>query len=183
MSDSEGFGLNRPKTHAAGVSNADQPHPSAVGSPLPLVAEAIPHVAGPAIRSASPLPSSARARTGQLFSGFPTGTALQPATRRQRVARMAAVCAANFASARRKHRHRRLQYPDPSAPQHTPPPPHRSTLSPSRTAWPSCRRSIWICAIRSWSRTPHSSALRISWRWSVKPQTAIPWNSRNCSKI
>jgi hypothetical protein len=36
MSDSEGFGLNRPKIPRRRGSSADQPHPSAVGSPLPI---------------------------------------------------------------------------------------------------------------------------------------------------
>ena len=36
MSDSEGFGLNRPKIPRRWGTNPDQPHPSAVGSPLPV---------------------------------------------------------------------------------------------------------------------------------------------------
>ncbi len=36
MSDPEGFGLNRPKNLRRRGLNADQPHPSAVGSPLPI---------------------------------------------------------------------------------------------------------------------------------------------------
>ena len=36
MSDSEGFGLNRPKSPRRWGTNPDQPHPSAVGSPLPI---------------------------------------------------------------------------------------------------------------------------------------------------
>jgi hypothetical protein len=36
MSDSEGFGFNRPKNPRRRGANPDQPHPSAVGSPLPV---------------------------------------------------------------------------------------------------------------------------------------------------
>ena len=55
MSDSDGFGLNRPNSPRRRGTNPDQPHPSAVGSPLPVGGGgASPIHSTRAIRSVSP---------------------------------------------------------------------------------------------------------------------------------
>ena len=123
MSDSEGFGLNRPQSPHRRGTNPDQPHPSAVGSPLPIGGRSSSPTSQTrryaALRQCS---ASAGTHTRQLLGGssqdLPTG--LQRAVSALRswlpfVQRILPMLDGNFGTA--------VSNILTPYPQHTPPPP------------------------------------------------------------
>ena len=149
MNDPEGFGFNDPDRVE---QNADQPHPRAVGSPLP-------------IGTAGRTPLSSGHDDSQHFVPVPPGRALantpaasgseQPSSLQRAVSalrltlpfiqRLLPLLDGNIATTVSN-----ILNPHP----HTPPPRRRLILSTSRTAWPNYSHSITNCALMSWSSIP-----------------------------
>ena len=133
----------------------------------------------PSRRYRPPLPSLPLVKTAPRGSHRPRRrrTFRERAARRPAAQFPCSLCTAAFAPARRQHRHRRLQHLRPPAP--------RAAAAPGQPRAPpgqplaSCKLSIASSVTRSSSRTPPSSASKISSKWSAKPPTATPWSSRS----